>query len=1004
MIEEEGRVLKKGLVVAAITSFGSARLFALAVGLLGGAPGLCGLNPGKSLTQYTRSVWTQAQGLPQDTIQAITQTSDGYLWLGTDEGLARFDGYEFVTFTKENAALPSNSITTLWPGGDDGLWIGTSNGLALYRNGRFQTFTTKDGLPSNSIRSLLRDRTGTLWIVAGGLLCRFENGRFTVTPSKDLAPADVVRVVYEDRQQQLWIAGGSGLMKRSGSGFSLILGPEIIRGRFVTTMLEDHNGDLWLAGGTGLMVLRHDGKLKRFDSRNGLPNNLVRALWEDRGGSLWAGTDVGLSRFENGRFLSPLGEKNQEGDWVKCLFEDREGNLWVGMNSGLNRFRDDPFTTYGRPEGLPSDSPLSIHQDRNGQMWVGYHDVGLVKLLPGGFRAYTSRDGLAGDEVFSIREARNGDLLVSTRRGFSRMRQGGFINYTFDDPKARIPAYDALETSRGRLLVATASGVHEALGQGWRDVIPGGDLVNNYPIVLSEGSDGSIWAGTYGIGLWQITGSATSPRLWTTAEGLSSNQIRSLYQDGDGTLWIGTFGGGLDALRGGAFLKYTVRDGLLSDNISHVEDDKKGNLWLSTTRGICRVAKQQLRDFSAGRIHVLTPDNYNVEDGLRSAQSAPGYPIGGGGARSRDGTLWFSTSRGLATVDPGALVRRVPTPNVHMVGVDVDGQTVDFSRFQKLEPGTRSIQFRYAGIHLSAPEQTRYAYKLEGLDNEWVFAGNRRVVSYNTLKHGRYRFVVRAILPAGIVNESALSFEVMPQFYERTWFVWLCGALLLAIVYLVYQLRLARVHSRFSLVLEERMRLAREVHDTLAQGFVGIGSQLDAVTLTLEHDTERARQHLDIARKMATHSLTEARRSVMDLRTLDLDEQDLPTVLISSAQRWVAGTHIEMNIEVSGDSPGLPQEVKQNLLRIAQEAVANTLKHASARMIWVKLDIQNRRLRMHIRDDGRGFEPASVFSGIDGHFGLLGMRERAKRLGGELDLASRPGEGTIVEVTVPLSA
>ena len=200
------------------------------------------------------------------------------------------------------------------------------------------------------------------------------------------------------------------------------------------------------------------------------------------------------------------------------------------------------------------------------------------------------------------------------------------------------------------------------------------------------------------------------------------------------------------------------------------------------------------------------------------------------------------------------------------------------------------------------------------------------------------------------------------------------------------------------------MRLAREVHDTLAQGFVGIGSQLDAVTLTLEKDAESARHHLDIARKMATHSLTEARRSVMDLRTVDLGEQDLRAVLISSAQRWVAGTAVHMNIEVSGDTPGLPQEVKHNLLRIAQEAVANTLKHASAKMIWVNLDMQNLRLHLCIKDDGQGFEPASAFSGIDGHFGLQGMRERAKRLGGELDVASHPGQGTIVEVTVPISA
>jgi len=240
----------------------------------------------------------------------------------------------------------------------------------------------------------------------------------------------------------------------------------------------------------------------------------------------------------------------------------------------------------------------------------------------------------------------------------------------------------------------------------------------------------------------------------------------------------------------------------------------------------------------------------------------------------------------------------------------------------------------------------------------------------------------------------------MPHFYERAWFVWLCGAALLAAAYLVHQFRLAQVHSRFSLVLDERMRLAREVHDTLAQGFVGIGSQLDATALTFKDNPESARLHLDVARKMATHSLTEARRSIMDLRTVDLQGQDLHSALIASMQRWVAGTPVQMNVQVSGETPALPHEIMQNLLRIAQEAVANTLKHASAQTIWVQIEARDRRLRMSIRDDGCGFHPLEA--GLDGHFGLLGMRERANRVGGALNLKSNPGEGTFIDVVVPI--
>lgn len=971
------------------------------VTLLGAAGELTALEPSKSLTQYTRTVWTQADGLPQDTIRAIAQTEDGYLWLGTDEGLARFDGYDFVSLTKDNAELPSNSVVALWPARDGGLWIGTPNGLALYRDGRIQTFTTKDGLPDNLITYLRGDRNGLLWVVAGGRLCRYENGRFATVSQKELVPINAVRVVYEDRQGELWIAGERGLVKKTANGFSAVLRSDEMRINFVTSMIEDHNGDFWFAGSNGVMVRRSSGATQLFDTRDGLSNNLVRALWEDRGGTLWAGTDGGFSRLADGRFSSPFREKSQEGDWVRSLFEDGEGNLWVGMNSGLNRFRDDPFVSFGRPEGLPSDAPLAVHQDRGGQMWVGYHDAGLVKLLPGGgYRAYTTRDGLAGDEVFSIREARDGDLLIATRNGFSRMREGRFVPYS--DPMARIAAYDALETSRGRVLVANRSGVYEVAGQRWTNLIPSGLVVNTFPIVLAEGTDGSAWAGTYGVGLWQLPAVGSAPRLWTINDGLGSNNVHALYQDPDGALWIGTFGGGLNALRDGKFFKYTVRDGLLSDNISRVQDDGKGNLWLSTTRGLCRLPKQQLRDFSMGRLKFLTPDNYSVEDGLRSAQMAPGYPTGGGGTLARDGKLWFGTGRGLAMVDPAAVSRKVLAPRVEMVEVNVDGQTMDLSRVQKLEPGIKHVQFRYVGVHLSAPEQVRYSYKLEGLHDEWVAAASRRTADYNTLKHGNYRFVLRATLAGGVYGEQSFAFTVLPHFYERVWFLWLCGGAILAAVYVGYHVRLARIHGRFSLVLDERMRLAREVHDTLAQGFVGIGSQLDAAAHSFQDNPESTRQHLDVARKMASHSLTEARRSVMDLRTVDLDGQDLSSALTASMQRSVAGTPIQMNVQVSGEARGLTREVKQNLLRIAQEAVANTLQHAGAKAIWVRLEAQSHSLRMSIRDDGNGFH-AGAAPDLDGHFGLLGMRERAARIGGDLNLVSRPGEGTLIEVVLPMA-
>jgi ligand-binding sensor domain-containing protein/two-component sensor histidine kinase len=964
---------------------------------------LAALNPHRALTQYTRTVWTQAQGLPQDTIRAIAQTQDGYLWLGTNEGLVRFDGYEFVTHTTDDGSLPNNVVTALAAGRSGALWIGTVDGLSRYANGKFTRFTVRDGLPAKPINALIEDHAGVLWVAAGGFLARFENGKFKTYSQDRVAPIQTVQVVYEDPQQQLWVGGAGGLIKRAGDGFSAVLGPLDLGDNFINAILKDNAG-LWVAAGDkGIVLVQSGGGLKWFGAGEGLPNTLVRALCEDRAGNLWAGTNGGLSRLENGRFVSPSPDVKSDSDWVWSLFEDREGDLWVGMNSALNRFRDDPFLVYGRDEGLPSDQPTVVHQDPRGEIWVGYHDGGLVALSPGPSRVYSMREGLPSNEILGIRHSRDGDLLIGTRGGLSRMHDGRFQNYPAPDPLGPTVAYDALEDLRGHLWIAGVHGVYEWDGSRWRAKIE-----TNYPVALAEDRNGSIWAGTLATVLWLVRdGKApdAAPRVYATADRLGSGHVRSLYPDRDGTLWIGTFGGGLSSVRNGVFHRWGMRDGLLSDNISHVEDDGKGNLWLSTSRGICQISKQQLRDFSAGKIQALTPRNYGIEDGLRSAQCAPGFPAGGGGTRTADGHLWFPTARGLATVDPSAVTRKVPTtPISRIIEVDVDGRVLDSSSSAKLKPGTSRIQFRYTGINLSTPERVRYSTLLEGLDSDWIPAGGRRVITYNPLRHGRYRFMVRSSLPGGSESESQFAFEVLPHFYETGWFFALCAASVIGGTLGIYQLHLRQIHDRFALVLEERGRLAREIHDTLAQGFVGISSQLDALAIKLDEDPAVVREGLDLARKMARHSLTEARRSVMDLRTSDLEQQDLLGALEASTHRWVAGSAVNVRVDVSRVTRKIPEDLEQNLLRIAQEAVANALKHAHASTIWVEVEAEDRALRLRVKDDGRGFEPPAAFSIVGGHFGILGMRERAERLGGKFHLASCPGSGTQVEVRVPFAA
>lgn len=953
------------------------------------------LSPKKSFDQYSRTIWSEQQGLPQDTINAIAQTKDGYLWLGTNEGLARFDGYEFLVFNKSQGDLPSDSVKALTVGGDGSLWIGTASGLVRFIGAKRQTYTTANGLPNNAIDELCVDHTGVLWIAAGGALAFFEGSKFyAFPPGNDIRIT--VKTVYEDSRNVLWVAGLGGVIKRQGNNFVSVIPWRSLKGDLISRVIIDGQNNLWIASSLGIVRRSPDGAVRRFTRQDGLPDSFVRTLWFDSDGNLWAGTNKGLARLQGDRFIA-------EGppDLVRCLFEDREHDLWVGTNDGLSRLRDDLFTTYGMSEGLPSNSPNTIFEDREHRIWVGYHDNALVSISSNRFHVFTRKEGFPREEVFSIRQSRNGDLLLSTRAGFVRKHGDVFHTYVPPDIFGRKEVYDVLEDSFRRIWLGLPNGLGLLEGETMHLVIPGGTAGLASVVTLCRTQDGALWAGTYEQGLWRVDIRRGEKSHFTTADGLSSDKIRALLQDRNRTLWIATFGGGLNALKGSKFMHITARDGLLSDNVSSIVDDGQ-SFWLGTTRGICRISKEQLRAFLEKRISRIQPTNYGVEDGLRSAQAAPG--VGRGGIRSSDGRLWFPTSKGVAVIDPHAQLQPSPAPTVHLSEVSVDGKVVHFSGTLRLQPDTGTVQIRYAAIHLRAPERVDYYYKLDGVDHTWIHAGTRREISYSHFAHGKYTFTVRAELPNGLADEKTIQFEKLPVFYETAQFRLICVMVVFVAAWSIYQMRMRQLRYRFALVLDERARIAREIHDTLAQSFIGISSQLEAVSFVLPEDGGPARRSLDLARRMARHSITEARRAISDLRGVGVEGCDLAAALRSGAYAWTSGSNLAISMdmpetEVVGD---LPDEFQRNILRITQEAVANVVKHASASKVSVRLSREESKLHLQIIDDGRGFEKPDVLSSLEGHFGLIGMKERTERLGGKFQLSSKVGQGTLVDVTVPL--
>ena len=950
----------------------------------------------KLLTQYSRAVWTQQQGLPQDTVHAIAQTADGFLWLGTDEGLARFDGYEFVTFTKEHDDLPADSITSLAAGKDGSLWVGTQEGLARYDGKHFRKFNQRDGLPDGVIDALMVDPAGNLWMVVGGNASRFDGARFTNYRAGAEMPLNRVRALAQDRAGTLYAAGYSGVVRLVGGRFETVVGADVLSSDFPLGLRVDDAGTIWVLGTRGVIARDRQGRIRRYGEAEGLPNSfgLTGALEIDREGNVWVGTAAGVARLERGGFQTRTDMVAGGGRGaVRCIFEDREGNILLGTNNGLVRLHDDVFTVYGKAEGLPSDEPTAVHQDRSGRVWAGFLDGGLKLLSGAPLPAKTPSQG-----VFSIEETRSGELLVAGRDGLLRLENGRWRTFVPPDPVHRKSVYNALGDAAGRIWLALPSGLGVLEGERFRPVIEGGVQPDASLYSLAEGADGSIWAGNYRKGLWRIQGDRK--RLYTVADGLGSNQIHALYADPAGPVWIGTFGGGLSVFEGEKFFTYTSKDGLPSDNISNILDDGS-SLWLTTTRGISRVSKQELRDFALRRLGALRPSNFGIADGLRSAHGPSG--ISGGGDRHSDGSLWFVTSGGIAVYEPGRSSQSIPSPPVHLEEIATEGRALDAERSPRIPPGSGRLLLRYAAIHLSAPESVQYSYRLDGLDSGWISAGLRREVNYDNLRHGHYTFRVKAELPGAPAGENSIQFDVLPHVYETMWFRILAVIAVLALGWAGYRVRVSQLRSRFSGVLQERARLAREIHDTLAQAFVGIASQLDVVEMKLPESAGEAKGSLELARRMAQHSLTEARRSVLDLRTAALDDQDLSTALKSGATMWAAGSGVDVQVQVHGDTAAVPPDVSHQVLRIAQEAFNNVVKHSGASRVAVNLGVQQRQLELQVVDNGCGFEPGDVFSSSRGHFGLMGMRERAERLNGELHLESRPGQGTQVHILVPLA-
>jgi diguanylate cyclase (GGDEF)-like protein len=770
----------------------------LALALLASAT-LFALDPGLGVTQYVQQSWTTQEGLPQNTVSALLQTPDGYLWFGTEEGLVRFDGGSFAVFDKSNVrVLRDNAVACLWSDPSGALWIGTWGGdLLRMKGGAFEDMTGGTGPIRGGVWSIQGTPDGDHWAATSLGLLRFHEGTRTLLQAKDGLPNDDLRALCADGSGGLWIGTRSaGLFRMRGGRFEIPAGTESLNSEGVWSLLVARDGAVWVGTGGGLVKLA-GGRAVRFGGAEGMPEGGVRSLCEDRDGNLWVGTyGGGLCRMRGGR-VDTLGARNGfPDDTVNALLEDREGSLWAGTwGSGLVRLSRGKFLTYTTREGLAGNVMRAVCEDASGAMWIGTSGSGLSRFDGRGFTTFRKGGGLSGNSLRALLTARDGSLWVGTEAGgLDRYSDGRWKHLGAAEGLAGDFVPCLLETRDGTLWAGTYGG---GLARGRDGRFTGlttrDGLPNNEVWCLHEDRAGRLWVGTTG-GLAVIEGGTI--RTYTAAQGLASEVVVSAYESGSGSLWFGTSGGGLVRFKDGKLKACTRRDGLHDDVVFQILPDALDNLWMSCNKGLFRVPLAALEDFADGKRASVSCDAFGKADGMGSSECMGGCQPAG--CAARDGRLWFPTADGLVVVDPGRLPTNAVPPPLAIEDFLAEGKSLLEGEEVVVPAGAHNLEVRYAALSLRAPERVLFRYRLTGFDDRWVEAGNRRVAYYTNVPPGRYRFEMTACNEDGVWNgvPKSLAVRVRPRFYQTVPFFAACIVLALGASVGGYRLRVRQLRLR----------------------------------------------------------------------------------------------------------------------------------------------------------------------------------------------------------------
>jgi ligand-binding sensor domain-containing protein/signal transduction histidine kinase len=967
------------------------------------------LSSNKTISEFIRDRWDAGAGFPGGPVNAFAQTPDGYLWIATEKGLVRFDGLNFVLMERsESTTVPFGPVLGLALDANGSLWIRLQGPTLMVRerSGAFRSVTPDSSHAETDITAMCMGKNGELLIT--GLtkgIFRDKNGTFVPNATGDELPRHVISMIE--------LADGVGWLGTREEGLYSLNGQRVSRfvgelpDKKVNALLSLNGRDLWI--GTDKGLVRWDGSgLSRVSTSETLQNVEVVTLARDRESNVWIGTSNGLARVSNDGVTSVDSSQGSSGEPVTALFEDREGSLWVGRADGIERLRDSVFMTYYASGGVPSRNNGPLYVDSEGRTWFGPSEGGLYWRKEGHLGRIIA-DALQKDIVYSI-DGRKGELWIGGRRGLTHLQESGasFVakTYTTADGLAQNRVYAVHRSRDGTVWAGTLSAGLSRLKDGsFTTYTVANGLVSNSISSIAESSDGTVWFGTPN-GLNEL--SQGHLRGYTSKDGLPPGNVNCLLQDSNGVLWIGT-DSGLAFLRSGTVhaLSDDVPDSL-REEIFAIAEDKAGALWIATAKHIARVDRDKLLGQALASSDIR---EYGLGDGLLSTQAVRRHKSI---AVDASGGIWFSTNRGLSFVSPTSMKFDFAPPLVHVDGISVDGRLIPLGEQIRVRPPHQKITLSYSGLSLSFPTRVRFMYRLDGFDPSWTEPTSAREATYTNLKSGQYRFHVMASNSYGQWNDSeaAISLEVDPAFWQTWWFGVSCVAALLVLLWALYQLRLRQVARQFNIRLEERVsertRIARDLHDTLLQSFHGLLLRFQAATNLLPERPVEARKTLESAIDQAAQAITEGRDAVQGLRSSTVVASDFALTINTLGRELASGetnpNAAEFHVDVEGTPQNLHPILRDEVYRIAGEALRNAFRHAQAQRIEVEIRYDERQLRVRVRDDGRGIGAQHLDGhGYAGHYGLRGMRERAKLMGGELAIWSELDSGTEVELSIPAS-